>query len=90
MTLRRAAAVHSSTDGTIQPVMATERIHAIGMLRGIALFGVLAVNLVDEFRVSLLRVDRFTRFHSPASQHSSAIQAKLGHCHAGSRRRVHS
>ena len=38
---------------TVQPVIPSERIHAIDILRGIALFGVLVVNLVNEFRVSL-------------------------------------
>jgi uncharacterized protein len=35
------------------PLAATERIHAIDALRGIALFGVLIVNVVTEFRVSI-------------------------------------
>jgi uncharacterized protein len=55
MTRRKAAVVHSSNHGTIQPIAVTDRIHAIDILRGIALFGVLAVNLVDEFRVSLFQ-----------------------------------
>jgi len=38
-----------------RPVTAADRIHAIDMLRGLALFGVLAVNLVGEFRVSLFQ-----------------------------------
>jgi uncharacterized protein len=35
------------------PVNPTERIDAIDVLRGIALFGVLAINVVNEFRVSI-------------------------------------
>ena len=49
------AVAPSSTDEMVQPVSVAERIHAIDMLRGIALFGVLAVNLVGEFRVSLFQ-----------------------------------
>lgn len=44
-------AIHPSTDDQLQPVPAEDRFHAIDILRGIALFGVLAVNLVNEFRV---------------------------------------
>jgi hypothetical protein len=35
------------------PVNPSERIDAIDVLRGIALFGVLAINVVNEFRVSI-------------------------------------
>jgi len=35
------------------PVNPGERIDAIDVLRGIALFGVLAINVVNEFRVSI-------------------------------------
>lgn len=55
MTRRRAGVAHSSTSGTIQPIAVTDRIYVIDILRGIALFGVLTVNLVDEFRVSLFQ-----------------------------------
>ena len=72
MTRRWIAAVHSSTDGMMQPVTATERIHAIDILRGIALFGVLAVNLVDEFRVSLFQ--QFLPFQPSLSPLDSAIE----------------
>jgi uncharacterized protein len=37
------------------PVRPSDRIDAIDVLRGIALFGVLAVNLVTEFRVSIFQ-----------------------------------
>lgn len=37
------------------PVRAKERIQAIDVLRGLALFGVLMVNLVTEFRVSIFQ-----------------------------------
>ncbi|WP_217343242.1 DUF418 domain-containing protein [Rhodanobacter sp. C01] len=45
----------STTDEMAQPITVADRIHAIDILRGIALFGVLAVNLVGEFRVSLFQ-----------------------------------
>jgi len=38
-----------------RPVRSDQRIAAIDVLRGIALFGVLAVNLITEFRVSLFQ-----------------------------------
>ena len=38
---------------TVRPVPAAERIWAIDALRGLALLGVLAINLHTEFRVSL-------------------------------------
>ena len=43
------------------PVSPSERIDAIDALRGVALFGVLAINLVTEFRVSI-----FQQFLGPA------------------------
>lgn len=55
--------VHSLIHGKTRPVTATERIHAVDVLRGIALFGVLAVNLLQEFRVSLFQ--QFLPFQPP-------------------------
>ena len=72
MTRHSTMAVHSPADGSVQPVTAAERIHAIDILRGIALFGVLAVNLVDEFRVSLFQ--QFLSFQLPLPPLDSAIE----------------
>jgi uncharacterized protein len=47
-----AATVSSST---IEPVLPNQRIEPIDILRGIALFGVLAINLLGEFRVSIFQ-----------------------------------
>ncbi|MBD8880251.1 DUF418 domain-containing protein [Rhodanobacter sp. 7MK24] len=55
MTRGRADALPSSIDAAAQPVADKDRIRSIDILRGIALFGVLVVNLVDEFRVSLFQ-----------------------------------
>jgi len=55
MSNQKAAGMPSTTDKMARPVTAADRIHAIDMLRGLALFGVLAVNLVGEFRVSLFQ-----------------------------------
>src|SRR5262249_48647295 len=37
------------------PLPATDRLVAIDVLRGLALFGVMAINLVFEFRVSIFQ-----------------------------------
>jgi uncharacterized protein len=50
---------------TASPVTPRDRIPAIDVLRGIALFGVLAINLTTEFRVSI-----FQRF-LPTAPHAS-------------------
>jgi uncharacterized protein len=55
MSNHKAAGMPSTIDEMAQPITSADRIHAIDMLRGIALFGVLAVNLVGEFRVSLFQ-----------------------------------
>ena len=57
------------------PVSPSERIDAIDALRGVALFGVLAINLVTEFRVSI-----FEQFLVPgrtASPLDRAVEAFL-------------
>ena len=38
-----------------QPVAASDRIASLDVLRGIALFGVMAINVVKEFRVSIFQ-----------------------------------
>jgi uncharacterized protein len=47
----------TTTDAPSKPVSPSERIDAIDVLRGLALFGVLAINIVTAFRVSI-----FARF----------------------------
>ena len=57
------------------PKSAAERIDAIDVLRGIALLGVLAINVVNEFRVSIF--EQFL-FQKPASSTiDRAIEAIL-------------
>jgi uncharacterized protein len=59
------------------PLPATDRLAAIDILRGIALFGVMAINLVFEFRVSI-----FQQFLGPdraASPLDSAVATFLDH-----------
>jgi uncharacterized protein len=51
----------------LTPVAPTDRLAAVDVLRGIALFGVMAINLVFEFRVSI-----FARF-LPASEAASPL-----------------
>lgn len=65
--------MHSPIHGAIQPVAVTDRIHAVDILRGIALFGVLAVNLVEEFRISL-----FQQF-LPVQPYVLPIDRAIGH-----------
>ncbi len=48
----------------VAPVAPDERIHALDALRGLALFGVLAINLETEFRVSI-----FQAFIAPSPDH---------------------
>jgi uncharacterized protein len=53
-----------------EPVGPSNRIECIDILRGLALFGVLAVNVVFEFRVSI-----FEQFLPPAQAASLADRA---------------
>ena len=62
------------------PLTPSQRIDAIDVLRGLALFGVLAINLVTEFRVSV-----FEQFLPAANAGSpldrgveAALMAELG------------
>jgi uncharacterized protein len=43
------------SSSTLEPVSPNQRIEPIDILRGIALFGVLAINLLGEFRVSIFQ-----------------------------------
>ncbi len=52
------------------PIAPSERIDGIDILRGLALFGVLAINVVFEFRVSI-----FAQFVSPAATDSAIDRA---------------
>jgi uncharacterized protein len=52
-----------ASDGAFpRPIAASERIDALDVLRGVALLGVLAINVVSEFRVSIF--EQFL-FHKP-------------------------
>jgi uncharacterized protein len=58
-----------------QPIGAEERIDAIDVLRGVALLGVLAINVVMEFRVSIF--EQFLARKPPASPLDDAIETIL-------------
>lgn len=53
MTDARKPAAHSNPASSSAPVAAADRLAALDILRGLALFGVMAVNVVTEFRVSI-------------------------------------
>jgi uncharacterized protein len=57
------------------PISPAERIDAIDVLRGIALFGVMAINVVTEFRVSIF--DQFLLNRPQASQIDRAVETVL-------------
>jgi uncharacterized protein len=57
------------------PVSPSERIDAIDVLRGLALFGVLAINIVTVFRVSIFA--QFLPNTAPAGALDRAVQAVL-------------
>lgn len=50
-----APADTNSAHGPALPVAATDRLTSLDILRGLALFGVMAINVVFEFRVSIFR-----------------------------------
>lgn len=57
------------------PISPAERIDAIDVLRGIALFGVMAINIVTEFRVSIFA--QFVSYPSPQWPVDRAVEAIL-------------
>jgi len=58
-----------------RPVSPAERIDAIDVLRGIALLGVVAINVVTEFRVSIF--EQFLSHKPTASPIDSVVEATL-------------
>jgi uncharacterized protein len=66
----------SQLSQAVAPQEPSERIDAIDILRGIALFGVLMVNLVTEFRVDLFQ--QFLPAAGPASGLNHAVEAGVG------------
>jgi uncharacterized protein len=62
-------------DGPTKPVSPSERIDAIDVLRGLALFGVLAMNIVTIFRVSIFA--QFLPDAGPAGPLDRAVSAFL-------------
>ena len=66
------AATHDERPGPVSP---SDRIDSIDALRGLALFGVLAMNLVMEFRVSIF--ERFLHAGRPASPVDRAVETVL-------------
>ena len=57
------------------PVNPSDRVYSIDALRGVALLGVLAMNLVMEFRVSIF--ERFLPAGRPASPLDRAVETVL-------------
>ncbi|MHC4040196.1 DUF418 domain-containing protein [Bradyrhizobium sp. 23AC] len=66
------APIHESLPGPISP---SDRIESIDALRGVALLGVLAINLVTEFRVSIFQ--QFLPAELPASSLDRAVETVL-------------
>jgi uncharacterized protein len=66
-----------TSDGTAspRPINPSERIDAIDVLRGIALFGVLAINITSEFRVSIF--EQFLSHKHPASPLDRIVETIL-------------
>jgi uncharacterized protein len=58
-----------------RPISPAERIDAIDVLRGLALLGVVAINVVTEFRVSIF--EQFLSHTRPASPIDSAVETIL-------------
>lgn len=73
-----AATAHRRTSSARIPTEARERYDSLDILRALALFGVLAVNLVTEFRVSL-----FTQFLPQAAEPRPIDRAVVWFVHDG-------
>jgi len=54
-----------------EPIKATDRLVTLDILRGLALFGVMAINVVTEFRVSIF--EQFLPLHENVSPLDSMI-----------------
>jgi uncharacterized protein len=65
----------TASDAPPKPVSPSERIDAIDVLRGLALFGVLAMNIVTVFRVSIFA--QFLPNAEPAGPLDRAVAAVL-------------
>jgi uncharacterized protein len=65
----------TASDAPPKPVSPSERIDAIDVLRGLALFGVLAMNIVTVFRVSIFA--QFLPDAEPAGPFNQAVSAVL-------------
>ncbi|SFP27598.1 uncharacterized protein SAMN05216330_106240 [Bradyrhizobium sp. Ghvi] len=64
-----------TSDRAATPIPSAERIDAVDVLRGIALFGVMAINLVMEFRVSIF--EQFLAPETLASPIDRAVETVL-------------
>jgi uncharacterized protein len=58
-----------------RPISPAERIDAIDLLRGLALLGVFAINIVTEFRVSIF--EQFLSYKTPASPLDRIVETIL-------------
>jgi uncharacterized protein len=65
----------ASTHERFGPISPSDRIECIDVLRGIALLGVLAINVVMEFRVSIF--EQFLHVREPANPVDRAVEAVL-------------
>lgn len=72
----RASLIDRTTTGRQpKPTSPRERIEAIDVLRGVALFGVFAINIVTEFRVSIF--EQFLSHGAAASPIDRAVERFL-------------
>src|SRR5256885_11647703 len=65
----------SDDAASARPVNPSERIEAIDALRGIALFGVMAINITSEFRVSIF--EQFLADKHPSSPLDRVVETIL-------------
>jgi uncharacterized membrane protein YeiB len=76
--LQRDKTTSTVQDPATSPVETAQRFASIDILRGLALFGVLTVNLVTEFRVSI-----FAQFLGQPAEPEWIDRAVLGFVHYG-------